>query len=46
MKQHALDGHHTPEAPHARGAQEDHGVPALDGLRAISIAPSWPPAIN
>src|SRR5260370_7541265 len=32
MKQHALDGRHM-----RRGEHEDHGNPALDGLRAISI---------
>src|ERR1700756_2090390 len=32
MKQPTLDEHHT-----RRSEQEDHGVPALDGLRAISI---------
>src|SRR5258708_33065560 len=32
MKQHALDGRHM-----RRGEHEDHGNPALDGLRALSI---------
>jgi len=32
MKQHALDGRHMRRSEH-----EDHGNPALDGLRAISI---------
>jgi peptidoglycan/LPS O-acetylase OafA/YrhL len=32
MNQHTPDGHHT-----RRSEQEGHGVPALDGLRAISI---------
>ena len=34
MKQHALDGHHTPEANKKITAS-----PALDGLHAISISP-------
>src|ERR1700720_3445780 len=32
MKQHAPDERHTPGSE-----QKDHGVPALDGLRAMSI---------